>query len=433
MIRAPRSLLARILVWHGVAVVLTALAVSAAVYLFLDLTADQFERQTLRAQVVAIRTGGLAGTRAMAAGMSAMAIDTSGRRTILGGSPPPLTADQVPRDSTETYFTRRSRRAFYAGLSVPVTWGGQRRWIVALQNLDHPANAMDDLARQFLWHGAFIVTPLLLLLLGIDAVIIRRALAPVRRASALVGTIDPARPDVRILDPAIPAEVQPLAQAINTALDRLTDSLRMQREFTADAAHELRTPITLARVRVAEIADPALRSALVADLDRVSSVIGHLLDIAELDSLGSITMERIDLSALAAQAAAAIVPLVVRKGQSIELLGTDQPSFAHGHAPFLMRALGALLENAVAHTPSGTAIRVDVRRGAICVIDNGPGIAGDHQPLVFQRFWRRDRSRGASAGLGLAIVQRVALLHGGAIHLHSEPGATAVTLTLPPG
>lgn len=442
MLRGPRSLLARILLWHGVAVALTALAVSAGVYLFLDLTADQLERQTLRAQVQEIRASMTTSNgplpynlpqprpvgQLLAAGMSAIIIDERGRQTVLAGKPPTLLIARVPRKATESYFTRRSRRAFYAGLSVPVMLPQERVWIVAFQNLDHPANVMDDIARQFLWHGLFIIAPLLALLLGIDAYIIRRALRPVRRASALVKTIDPARSDIRIFDPAIPSEVQPLADAINMALTRLTDSLRMQREFTADAAHELRTPITIARVRAAEIADADLRAALITDLDILSGVVGHLLDIAELDSLDQVAMEAVDLSALARQAVVTVAPLVFRSGRSIELLGAEREARIIGAPHFLNRALGALLENAVKHTSPGTAIQVRVGSDMISVADDGPGIALGDQDLIFQRFWRRNRSTVTNAGLGLAIVQRVAEVHGGSVTLCSEPGRTEFIL-----
>lgn len=444
MIRAPRSLLARILLWHAVAVALTALAVSAGVYLFLDVTADQLERQTLGAQArivgetitldrgggFRLSSAGQGASLAFGAGMSAIVLDRQGRRTIVAGTPPVLPLTRIPRASAPAYFTRRSRRAFYAGLSVPVRQSGQQVWIVALQNLDHPANVIDDIVRQFLLHGLLVVLPLLLLLLGVDAFIVRRALEPVRRASRLVRRIDPARPDVRIDDPAIPAEVQPLAGAVNTALDRLTGSLQMQRDFTADAAHELRTPITLARVRAAEIADPALRSAMVADLDTLAGIVGHLLEIAELDSTDQIAMEEVDLSALARHAVAAIAPLAFRTGKTVELLGAEHPVLVCGHAHFLASAIGALLENAVTHTLSGTAVSVRVEQGAVSVHDTGPGIAPGDQDLVFRRFWRRKRTRAANAGLGLAIVQRVAQVHGGAVTLRSEPGATEFILRL---
>ena len=440
-----RSLLARILWWHAAAVLLTALGASASVYLFLNATADRFERQTLRSEALAVRDqlatrmGGAPalvapGDRARleAAGMGYAVIDARGR-LVLDRLPVGLRpALRIARDDEERYVTRRSRRAFYAALSVPVTLGGARHWIVAVQNLDHPANVIDDVIQQFLAHAALVVLPLLLLLLGVDALIVRRALRPVRRASALVRMVGPSRPDVRLASADLPAEVRPLAVAVNDALDRLTESLDTQRAFTADAAHELRTPITLARIRAEQVSDPVLGAALKRDLDALGQIVAQLLEIAELDSLALVPRAPVDLAALAEQAVAAIAPLAYRRGHSIAL---DRPAAAvmvAGHAGFLARALGALLENAVQHTPAGTSITVDVTAaGAVSVTDDGPGIAPHQQDAVFQRFWRRERGAGGSAGLGLAIVERVASIHEGKVELVSRPGRTCFRVVVP--
>lgn len=443
MIRGPRSLLTRILLWHGIAVVVTAVAVSAGVYLFLNATADHFERQTLRAQVAAIRdqvivrpdgsvevaASGVSGP-GLAAGMDVLVVDAERVIADAASATPSRTVPRIPRRGSETYFTRRSRSSFYAGLSVPVMQGGRRLWIVALQNLDHPANVIDDLVRQLLWRGLLIVSPLLLLLLGIDALIVRRALRPVRRASALVGTIDASQPDKRVIDPAIPTEVRPLADAINSALDRLTDSVQMTREFTADAAHELRTPITVARVRATEIEDPVLRSALIADLDRLAGTVGHLLDLAELETAGKFATEPVDLAKVARDCIAAVAPLAFRQKKPLELVGGERPNIVPGQPQFLSRALAALLENAVRHTPTGTEITVSVNvPGIVSVTDDGPGISDADQEFVFRRFWRGGVVSGS--GLGLAIVQRIAAMHQGSIALKSRPGKTVFTLSLP--
>jgi signal transduction histidine kinase len=338
----------------------------------------------------------------------------------------------VPREAADAYFTRRSRTAFYSGLSVPARIGGHPAWIVTIQNLDHPANVVDDVVRQFLLYGLAVILPLLLIMLGIDALILRRALRPVTRASAQVRAIDPDRLDARIDTAPLPSEVRPLAVAINDTLDRLVASLTLQRDFTADAAHELRTPVTLARMRAREIDDPVLRAALIADLDGVASIIANLLQIAELDALDPRVADWIDLSALAADCTAAIVPLVHRSGRSITFAAPLGEVAVTGDRDLIARAIGALLENAVAHTPVGTTITVTVTTdAAVEVCDDGPGIPAERQPLIFRRFWRGDRSARNSAGLGLAIVERVADLHGGRITVDSVPGRTVFRLQFP--
>lgn len=442
----PRSLLARILMWHGIAVLATAIAVSAGIYLFLEVTAERFQRQTFQTQVAAIRQGlrverdgrlnltpeAAAEASDRGRGLSFRIVDGGGRVLLVPDDARPFPLASVPREAADAYFTRRSRTAFYSGLSVPARIGGHPAWIVTIQNLDHPANVVDDVVRQFLLYGLAVILPLLMIMLGIDALILRRALRPVTRASAQVRAIDPDRLDARIDTDPLPSEVRPLAVAINDTLDRLVASLTLQRDFTADAAHELRTPITLARMRARDIAGPELRAALIADLDGVAAIIANLLQIAELDALNPIAGEAIDLSALAADCTAAIVPLAHRSGRSITFAAAPETVTVLGDRDLIARAVGALLENAVNHTSVGTEIEVVVTGdAAVEVRDDGPGIAAERQPLIFRRFWRGDRGARNSAGLGLAIVERVALLHGGRILLDSVPGRTIFRLELP--
>lgn len=442
----PRSLLTRILLWHGIAVLATAIAVSAGIYLFLEGTAERFQRQTFQVQVQAIRDGlraekgGRLSLTPVAEreasdegrGLSFRIVDGEGRVLLApdGASVFPLA--QVPRGTEEAYFTRRSRTAFYSGLSVPARIAGEAAWIVTIQNLDHPANVVDDIVRQFLLYGLAVILPLLMLMLGIDALIVRRALRPVTRASAQVRALDPNRLDARIDAAPLPAEVRPLATSINDTLDRLVASLHLQRDFTADAAHELRTPITIARMRAGEIGDAELRAALVADLDGVAGIIANLLQIAELDAMDPGAGDAIDLSALAADCAAAIAPLVHRSGRSITFTAAPAEVAVHGDRDLIARAIGALLENAVKHTPVGSSIELAVSsEGAVEVRDDGPGIPAEKQQFVFRRFWRGDRGARNNAGLGLAIVERVAQIHGGRVRLDSVPGRTIFRLEFP--
>jgi signal transduction histidine kinase len=111
-----------------------------------------------------------------------------------------------------------------------------------------------------------------------------------------------------------------------------------------------------------------------------------------------------------------IVPLALEQGREIALLGVSKPVWVKGNAEMMKRAIRNLAENAIKHTPPGTAIEFIVEEsGTIRVRDRGPGISeGDHD-LIFRRFWRRDRSRQGSTGLGLSIVQRIVELHGATI------------------
>ncbi len=436
------SLLSRILWWHGIAVIVTAVAVSAGVYWFLDSTAERFQRETLRIHAESARkglrpgTGGRVELGATGAELprifTIVVVDGRGQEIARAGPNSAVASNRIPRAREPTYFTRRSRAAIYSGYSLPVQLGDARLWIVAIQNLEHPDYIVDDVLRQFLLYGLVIVLPLLLLLLLVDAWIIRRALRPVTQASALVRTLNPQRLDIRVPEPQLPSEVRPFASAINAALDRVVDSYRAQRDFTADAAHELRTPIALARMRIEAVADDTLRADLKRDLDQLGRIVGQLLEIAELDGALPNTDAAVDLHAVAADVVSAIAPLAFDRRQSIALTGADAPVTVRGNAEMIGRALKGLVENAIAHTAAGTTIEVDVQPdGTISVIDDGPGIKESDQDLVFRRFWRGDRSATSSSGLGLAIVARIADSHRAKVTLQTRAGETIFRIRFP--
>jgi signal transduction histidine kinase len=440
MKRQPRSLMAQILRWHAIAVLITAIAVAGSVYLFLDTTAARIQQQTLHVHAQALRqalshdgTGRLRLTQdntsaavfAPGAGFSFRIVDRRGTVLFQSQSKMVLPTANIPLEDEESFFRRQSRRTFYAGTSYPARIGSERVWIAVLQNLTHPDYILDDLLAQFLLYGMAIVAPLLLLLLAIDVLIIRRAVLPVRRASASLETAEGVPLDLRLHDERLPAEVRPLALAVNAMLERLASSYRMQRDFTADAAHELRTPIAVARLRVEGVKDLGLRKQLRNDLDMLGRIVEQLLEIAELETVGLDTAASVDLVRIATDGVASIAPLAFRAGKSIAFSSETDKVMIAGHAAWIAKALGCLIENAVTHSGEGGQIEVTVGvDGTLAVCDNGPGVPERDQVAIFRRFWKRDRSAGRSSGLGLAIVAQVAEAHHTTVALTSRPGRT---------
>ena len=440
MTRQPRSLMARILRWHAIAVLITAIAVAGSVYLFLDTTAARIQQQTLHVHAQALRqalshdgTGRLRLTQdntsaavfASGAGFSFRIVDRRGTLLFQSQSKMVLPTANIPLEDEESFFRRQSRRTFYAGTSSPARIGNERVWIAVLQNLTHPDYILDDLLAQFLLYGMAIVAPLLLLLLAIDALIIRRAVLPVRRASASLETAEGVPLDLRLHDERLPAEVRPLALAVNAILERLASSYRMQRDFTADAAHELRTPIAVARLRVEGVDDPGLRGQLRSDLDMLGRIVEQLLEIAELETVGLDTAASVDLVRIATDGVASIAPLAFCAGKSIAFSSEADKVVIAGHAVWIAKALGCLIENAVTHSGEGRQIEVTVSAdGTLAVCDDGSGVPEQDQAAIFRRFWKRDRSAGRSSGLGLAIVAQVAEAHQTTVSLTSRPGRT---------
>jgi signal transduction histidine kinase len=225
----------------------------------------------------------------------------------------------------------------------------------------------------------------------------------------------------------MPREILPLIEAINGALDRLDDALEAQRRFTADAAHELLTPLAVLRAQI-ETLDEADACALRRDIDAMTDIVRQLLLLSELDSLGDAmgAGKVTDLHAIALEVVALLAPLAGSECKDIELTGGGGPIMVKGPPSVLGRALRNLVENAVRHTPTGTRVTVELDSGGrVAVIDHGPGVPPDKRHVIFERFWRAERDDEGGAGLGLAIVKRILDLVGGSIRVEDAAGGGA--------
>ena len=328
----------------------------------------------------------------------------------------------------------RSTGSVLFGVSVARPVGQRMYWIQVAQDLSHRDVIIDDVVTTFFPRVGWITFPILLVLLLIDILIFRRALEPVREASTTAAAIGPARTDVRLPEQAMPAEIVPLVHAVNQAFDRLEAGFRAQRDFTADMAHELRTPLAIMRARVDSLEPGPVRDALRTDLVNMTRTVSQVLDIAELESFVIGGDAKADLHAVCSEVVGFMAPLAVDMSKTISLTGAEGPVWVRGHAEALFRAVRNLVDNAIRHTPGGGSIEVHVSAdGIVRVIDDGPGVPEAERESIFRRFWRRDRTQADSRGLGLAIVARVAETHDGSVTVDNLPGGGAVfTLHLRP-
>lgn len=317
-----------------------------------------------------------------------------------------------------------------AGASVSKDIGGQTLRIQVAEDLAHRDVIIDDIIANFFRRVGWITIPVLLMLLAIDIVIFRRAVAPLLRASEEAKSIGPARTDIRLPTEQIPREILPLVTAVNQALDRLEDGFRVQRQFTADAAHQLRTPLAILQTRIETLDDRAGTAELRGDIESMSRVVGQLLEIAELDTLVLDPSETADLRAVCADVVGSIAPYALAGQKDIALKGTSDPVRIRGNAEMLQRAIFNLAENAIKYTAPDTSVDVEVRDdGSVRVRDCGPGIPPGERSLIFQRFWRGDRRRTDGAGLGLSIVREVVEDHSATVAVENLPtGGAQFTL-----
>jgi signal transduction histidine kinase len=327
------------------------------------------------------------------------------------GSTPDLVYREVERDDSTI-----------AGVSLDKNIGDRAVTIQVGEDLSHRDVLTDDIVANFFLRVGWITLPILMLLLGADIIIFRRAVRPLLDASKAASDIGPTRTDVRIPRATIPSEIRPLVDAVNLALDRLERGYRVQREFAADAAHELRTPLSIMRARLDRLAADSLSHELKNDVDGMGRIVSQLLDAAEVDAISVAPGESADLSELCSDVVEMLAPFALGSERVIALTGADKPVWVRGNAEMLRRAIRNLVENALNHTPPGTTVEVRVTpEGTVSVFDEGSGIVPAERALIFQRFWRRDRRRPGSAGLGLSIVQRIVDAHAGTIAVGENP------------
>ncbi len=445
-----RSIISRIVAFHVAAIGVTSVLMPLALYYLLNQAANSLHRDALRSQAFTIVSflrpqpdGGItldipAEVRPLYLGdygLYAYAVLDTGGKVLFSSRPDggPLFAhdQQAVRD---WYVRRRSTGAVLFGVSVARPVGEHMYFVQVGQDLAHRDVIIDDVVASFLPSVAWIIVPILLLLLAFDIAVFRRALASVTEASAAAASIGPQRTDVRLPEKTVPSEIAPLVHAVNQALDRLAAGFRAQRDFTADMAHELRTPLAIVRVRVDSLEPGALRDQLRTDLVGMTRTVNQVLDIAELESFLVGADARADLQAVCSDAVALMAPLAVGRGQTIALTGAQGPVWVTGHAEALFRAVRNLIENAILHTSAGVSIEVEVAEdGTVRVLDDGPGVPAADRESIFRRFWRRDRGKGDGRGLGLAIVARVAEAHEGSVSVAERPGGGSIfTLRLRP-
>jgi signal transduction histidine kinase len=286
------------------------------------------------------------------------------------------------------------------------------------------------------WRGVLAAAPVLLLISMAGGYwTSRRALRPVDRITATARSIG-----IRNLSERVPVtrsgdELERLADTCNEMLGRLEIAVRTLKQFTADASHELRGPLSLTRT-IAEVAlrgrelDDVSRAAFVEIVEesaKATTMLEGMLDLARADiEPVDMVMETVDLAGIVDEGCARARGLAAQREISVTKHCDGAESRILGHAASLRRLLWILLDNALKYTPEHGEVSVSVRRTASAVLlevsDNGIGIAPEDMPHVFDRFYRVDPSRGVveGNGLGLSIAKWIADVHRAEIRLDSE-------------
>lgn len=319
------------------------------------------------------------------------------------------------------------------GLVLTVAFAAITAWLglhVSQVQQEYPRLTVHEVLAEFFIDIAWTVPLMLVIALAFAVITLRRSLAPLRQISARADQIRPGALDQRLPEAGVPSEVQPLVRATNEMLDRVEAGFAQQRRFTANAAHELRSPLQLLAAGL-EALDPDEKvEALRHDVERMSRVVTQLLEVSRLDARTDPALGAADLAKIAAETLAALAPLAVTRGASVALDRPPEPVVVRGEDPLIGDLIRNLVENAIAVSPPGAEVTVAVRRdGGLDVIDRGPGIALGNRERMFERFWRAPDAPYEGCGLGLAIVKEIADICGARIGVaDADGGGTQVSV-----
>ena len=239
---------------------------------------------------------------------------------------------------------------------------------------------------------------------------LRRVLRPLRETSAAASRIDARHLSRRLSTRRLPTEFLPVVTAFNLTLDRLEKGYIVQRAFLADAAHELKTPLSLIRAQI-DMDGTTDRQALLQDIDRMARQVNQLLHLAEASETQNYVFESVDLAALAEDVSDYLRRLAERHQVYVDIRRDSQTSTVDADRGALFMLLKNLVENAIQHSPAGGVVTVRIAADQLVVRDDGPGIAQNELPQLFKRFWRGPTRRNEGAGLGLSICSEIASAH----------------------
>lgn len=282
----------------------------------------------------------------------------------------------------------------------------------------------------------------LLASLGIAAVMSRNITSPVRRMNLMAKRM--AEGDFELRAATGPDEIGQLGESLNVMAARLSESREesrrldaMRRDLVANVSHDLRSPVTAIRGFVEPLLDGTVTDEVTrrryletirSETDSLGALVADLLELGRLEAgAASLTMEPLDCGQLAREAAARYEPRAREAGVSLRVELPEGLPAINADEGRVARVLSNLLDNALKFTPRGGEVVLEVEPASgevrVSVADNGPGIAPEDLPRVWERFYKVDKSRRPEgSGLGLAIVKEIAQAHGGRVAVESRPG-----------
>ncbi|HXR50840.1 MAG TPA: ATP-binding protein, partial [Steroidobacteraceae bacterium] len=293
-------------------------------------------------------------------------------------------------------------------------------WLRVVRSLKDTESLLAQLMLGALGELDWPIALLLIAVVGVVVVTVLSSLRSLRAVSHQASMLSLHRLDARLHAKNLPRELVPLVQAVNASLDRLEADFRVQREFTANAAHQLRTPLATLRARLEsrfsaqELGDVAL------EIEQLARLVEQLLCLARLDSQEQFQFAAFDAYAVALEVARELAPVALESEHYVTAATPDASVHTRGNATLTRLVFRNLIENAIQYTPAGTAITLSADSRTVIIADDGPGIPAQAAASLFERFRRGPGASGPGAGLGLAIAKCIMERQGGRLSLDAN-------------
>lgn len=330
--------------------------------------------------------------------------------TVLGsgGFPAPYLPLPVAQGGGQIVMQRETDAAsghsvMAAALSFDDGYGPH--WLRVVRNLEDAESLVGQLMLGAFEEMYWSIALLLIAVVGVGALTVLSSLRSLRAVSHQASMLSLHSLDERLHVQNLPRELVPLVQAVNASLDRLEADYRVQREFTANAAHELRTPLATLRARLESRFSAQELGDVAFEIEQLARLVEQLLCLAHLDSQEQFQFASFDAFAVALEVARELAPVALESEHYVTATTPDASVPALGNATLTRLVFRNLIENAIQYTPAGTSITLSAAAAAVIIADDGPGFAAHAAASVFERFRRGPNATGAGAGLGLAIAK----------------------------
>ena len=336
-----------------------------------------------------------------------------------GGFPAPYLPLPVARGSSAVVMQRETDASGNSIMAAAIELD-DRHWLRVVRNLE---DAESLVAQLLLGAMDELFPPIALLLIAVVSVVVVTVLSSLRSLRAVshqASMLSLHRLDQRLHATNLPRELVPLVQAVNTSLDRLEADYRVQKEFTANAAHELRTPLATLRARLESRLSAKDLGDVTLEIEQLARLVEQLLCLARLDSQEEFQFAPFDAHTVALEVARELAPVALESEHFVTAATPDASVPAYGNATLTRLVFRNLIENAIQYTPAGTSITLSAASSGVIIADDGPGIAAETAEALFKRFRRGPHAPGPGAGLGLAIAKCIMERQGGRLSLDTN-------------